>query len=603
MKSGKPWRRRDFFKTAVSSGLVVGLAGCSGNQENQGTDTGEQTTANPETPDDSVSINGFEVPKENVVSGDELADEQAIDSLELLVQPPDTTPNNFETAQFVSDTISELGVEVEVNGLNWSSYVEKIWFDKEWDFAVYEWVGRPHRLDPNFFLREMFGSDQLDSINYHQWVDEEFQETVLAQEKEPDQDRRQQLVYKAQEILHNRGPTTVIFNPEQTNAWNADRWTGVTELQGMGVINPITFRNIEPTGDKDVLTLSWDAELRDFNPFNEAGENVLVNVRMLYDRLMLPDEEALPQNQLATRVERVDDTTVEIDIREGHQFHDGVEVTAEDVKYSYNINKEYETDYTGTVSPIESISIDGDYSLTFNLSFPYQPLEIAVLSYVNIVPKHHWEDIIENKMEVDNPYDYREDEPLGSGPLQFDFWEKGDQIRLNRYDDHYDPVSYEARVMRVIPDVTTTLNQLQAGEIDMIGIYRGDKNTLADIVEGDDALDMAAVPTLGYKQLSYHQQSAPFHIPEFRRALHHRVDKDTIVNDIFNGWGTKTTNTTISTALDFWHNGELDEYAFNLQAAANELVDGGFVWDEEGTLYMPEGKTEPPSYESGDGGH
>jgi peptide/nickel transport system substrate-binding protein len=75
--------------------------------------------------------------------------------------------------------------------------------------------------------------------------------------------------------------------------------------------------------------------------------------------------------------------------------------------------------------------------------------------------------------------------------------------------------------------------------------------------------------------------------------MNHRFDKDTIVDDIYSGWGEKAPNSLVSSALNFWHDDDLQEYEFSLQAAANELVDAGFVWSEgEGKLYMPANETE-----------
>ena len=75
--------------------------------------------------------------------------------------------------------------------------------------------------------------------------------------------------------------------------------------------------------------------------------------------------------------------------------------------------------------------------------------------------------------------------------------------------------------------------------------------------------------------------------------MNHRFDKETIVNDIYSGWGSIAPNTLVSSALESWHNSELERYEFSLQAAANELIEAGFVWDEsDGMLYMPADNTE-----------
>jgi len=212
---------------------------------------------------------------------------------------------------------------------------------------------------------------------------------------------------------------------------------------------------------------------------------------------------------------------------------------------------------------------------------------------IAIIPKHKWTDIIENRMEVENPMLYQEDTPLGSGPMEFVHWNASEEVRLERFDDHFDPIAYEARNSRIIPSVQTMLTQLENGTLDMLANYRGNKDVLQDRVEANDSLSMAATTTVGFKQISYNNDRPPFHIDGFRRAMNHRFDKDTIVNDIYGGWGSIAPNSLVSSALKSWHNDELERHEFSLQAAANELIEAGFVWDEsDGMLYMPADNTE-----------
>jgi peptide/nickel transport system substrate-binding protein len=176
--------------------------------------------------------------------------------------------------------------------------------------------------------------------------------------------------------------------------------------------------------------------------------------------------------------------------------------------------------------------------------------------------------------------------------MKFVHWKKDEEVRLEKYEDHFDPIAYDARNTRIIPSVQTMLTQLENGTLDMLAHYQGDKNVLKDRVEQNDALSMDVTTTVGFKQISYNCDRPPFHIDGFRRAMSHRFNKEVIVEQIFDGWGARAPNSLVSSALDFWHNGDLEPYEFSLQAAANELVDAGFVWGEsDGKLYMPADNT------------
>jgi peptide/nickel transport system substrate-binding protein len=589
--------RRDFLKKAGAAGSTVTLAsfaGCAGgDNDGDSSDGSDGSTETVVGDGETVQMDGFQVPAENVAPAGELDDAQSISELTLIVNPPDAQPDDHETAMFVSEEIAKLGLDTTVETMTWPSQSSTVWDGEDWDFTFWQMVGRPSRLDPDEFSVQMGHSDFQTGYNYYFWEDETYDQKVMAQREELDRENRQQLVKECQQIFNERGPSTFLMYPQKTIPWNSERWEGVVELNGMGAVNMLTFSQIEPKGDKTELNIAYDQQLQALNPFDQSGEIDMIQHRMLWDRLTWPNSDAKPSPRLAEEFNWKDDTTLEVPIKQGHTFHDGEEVTAEDVKYSYDIHRDYSTYFSGPVKPVNEIAVVDDYTVEFSFDYHYAPFPMAAMGRIAIIPKHKWSDIIENKMEVDSPMLYQEETPLGSGPMKFVHWKKSEEVRLEKFEDHFDPIAYEARNSRIIPSVQTMLTQLENGTLDMLANYRGDKNVLEERVNENDSLSMAATTTVGFKQISYNCDQPPFHIDGFRRAMNHRFDKDTIVDDIYSGWGEKAPNSLVSSALNFWHDDDLQEYEFSLQAAANELVDAGFVWSEgEGKLYMPANETE-----------
>lgn len=593
-----PFDRRGFLKTAGATVTVAAFAGCAGDDNG---DAGG--SAPPGDGDDLVEMDGFSVPRDNVAPSSELSGDQEIRELELIVNPPDATPNDYETCEVIAEAASELGLDIEVNTMTWSAQSEAVWDGRDWDMTFWEMVGRPSRLDPDEFLYQMFHTDRMNGYNYYFWDGGDYDDVVENQRQEVDEDTRQPIVHECQEIIHERGPSTFILYPENTFAWNSDEWEGVVDLSGMGVVNPISFSQMQSRSDDETLVLSYDTEIQNINPFNQSGEVDMIQHRMLWDRLVWPNEDALPSPRLATELNWIDDTTLEVPFIEGHQFHDGTEVLAEDVKYSFEIHDTsldhgWDTWFTAAVEPIENIEIVDDYRVRFNLEYSFAPFLMATLGRIAIVSKQYWEDRIET-MDAGNIMDDQEEEPMGSGPMEFEHWRRDEEVSLTRYDDHFDPIDYDGRVTRIIPSVQTTLSQLEEGTVDMLGIYGGDQNVLEDRVNDSDHLSLQSTVSAGFKQVSYNNEKAPFHIDAFRRAMNHRTNKELIVEQIFDGWGDIPPNSPTSSALGFWHNSDLEHYAFDLQAAANELIEAGFMWDEEeGRLHMPADQTEAPTYDA-----
>ncbi|MGM0718360.1 MAG: ABC transporter substrate-binding protein, partial [Halobacteriota archaeon] len=350
--------RRKFLKQAGAASTTVTLAsfaGCAGD-DNDGSDDTDTEVAGADN-GDTVEMNGFQVPAENVLPQSEIDDAQEIPELTLIVNPPDAQPDDHETSMFVSEEIAKLGIDTTVETMTWPSQSSTVWDGTDWDMTFWQMVGRPSRLDPDEFSVQMGHSSFQEGYNYYFWEDEEYDDKVMAQREELDQDAREQLVKECQQIFHDRGPSTFLMYPDKTIPWNSDRWEGVVELNGMGAVNMLTFSNLEPTGDRTELNISYDQELQALNPFDQSGEIDMIQHRMIWDRLAWPNESALPEPRLAEEFNWKDDTTLEVPIKQGHTFHDGEPVTAEDVKYSYNIHRDYSTYFSGPVEPVNEITV------------------------------------------------------------------------------------------------------------------------------------------------------------------------------------------------------------------------------------------------------
>lgn len=586
-----PLERRDLLKAAGAATMTIAsFAGCAANSDDQKSDNTATAVG-----ENLVELNGFSVPDENIVANGDISDDQKIPTLSLIVNPPKSTPNDHETSKAVSEEVSKLGLGVNVETMTWPAQSSTVWDGTDWDMTFWEMSGRPSRLDPDEFLVQMFHSDFQDGYNYYFWEDDEYDKLVMQQREERDEAERKKLVKQCQQIIHERGPSTFIMYPEYVRAWNSAHWDGVVDLSGMGASNMLTYSQINPKQGKNELTIAFNEELQAIQPFDQSGEVDMIQHRMLWDRLAWPDENAQPTPRLATEFNWTDDTTLEVPIRKGHTFHDGKPVTAEDVKFSYNVHKDYSTYFSGPVKPVSSIDVVDDHTVRFNFEYHFAPFPMAAMGRIAIVPKHKWTDIIENKMQVDSPMLYQEDEPLGSGPLSFAHWRKSEEVRLEKNADHFDPVNYDARNTRIVSSTQTMVTQLENGTVDMLAAYPGDKNVLKDKVENADNLSMTATTSVGFKQISYNNDRPPFHLDSFRRAINHRFPKETIVNEIYDGWGSLPPNTPTSSALEDWHEGSVEPYVFDLQAAANELVKAGFVWDEQNKkLHMPSDKTAVP---------
>ncbi len=210
-----------------------------------------------------------------------------------------------------------------------------------------------------------------------------------------------------------------------------------------------------------------------------------------------------------------DGMTYRFKIRTGVQFHNGDELTPEDVEYSFE--RGMVQDYgagpqwmlfeplfgIGTLSsrtddgliPLEEIEskveVDGDW-VQFNLATPYEPfLQILSNTWGSIVDKD-W--CIENGDwdGTEASYEALNDPPSGGSPLQsimngtgpfeLERWEEGVETSLIRNDNYWrEPASLERVVIQVVEEWTTRRLMLEAGDADLVDVPRANIDELEGV--------------------------------------------------------------------------------------------------------------------------
>jgi peptide/nickel transport system substrate-binding protein len=221
-------------------------------------------------------------------------------------------------------------------------------------------------------------------------------------------------------------------------------------------------------------------------------------------------------------------------------WHDGVDVTAEDVQFSFDAmaDPNMGSAYTGAfLDATESWRvIDED---TFEV-VAQEPLATFLFDLVPIfiVPEHIWRSV--------SPADWRTDpgatggDPLrviGSGPFKFQEWRQGESVTAVRNDEYHGKVPYlDAYVLRIWPDQTALVNALLNGEIDAAVLEPTDVQT----VEGTAGLQVATFPTPNFTFYLTNldpQKSTLFLDKRVRQALLSALDRESIVRDVLLGQG------------------------------------------------------------------
>jgi peptide/nickel transport system substrate-binding protein len=234
-------------------------------------------------------------------------------------------------------------------------------------------------------------------------------------------------------------------------------------------------------------------------------------------------------------------------------WHDGVDVTAEDVRFSFDAiaDPAMGSAYAGAfLDATESWRVIDDD--TFEV-VAQEPLATFLFDLVPvfIIPKHIWDSVPSADWSTD-PGATGSDplRVIGSGPFKFQEWRQGESVTAVRNDDYYGKVPYiDSYVLRIWPDQTALINALLNGEIDAAVLEPTDVQT----VEGTAGLRVATFPTPDFTFYLTNldpQKSMLFLDGRVRQALLSALDRQSIVLDILLGQGAvaQGTQPTISYA-------------------------------------------------------
>jgi peptide/nickel transport system substrate-binding protein/oligopeptide transport system substrate-binding protein len=255
-------------------------------------------------------------------------------------------------------------------------------------------------------------------------------------------------------------------------------------------------------------------------------------IRQVFDALLELDDKLVPAPALAERwTVSADQRTYTFHLRRGAKFHNGREVRAADVKYSFERAARGKRPWVfeklvgardfikGAANEIAGVRVVDDATVELRLERPFAPfLHLVAYDAASIVPRE----------EADKRGAGFASHPVGTGAFRFVSWRRDDQVALERFAEHFrGPAHVDRVVFRVIPAEATRFNEYVTGQLDVSDIPTG----RCQAVQADPKLkgDVGIWPTLGTSGLRFNVERAPFTDARVRRAIAHAIDPSIIV--------------------------------------------------------------------------
>jgi peptide/nickel transport system substrate-binding protein len=291
-----------------------------------------------------------------------------------------------------------------------------------------------------------------------------------------------------------------------------------------------------------VFTYATSQETMTFDPAIALDETELANVMNTYEPLVYPVKGKAPKPWLAERWEASEDGLVyTFYLRKGVKFHDGTELTAEDVAFSMDrmlrLKKGYSWLWVGVLDPGDTKVID-KYTVAFHLNEPFGPF-IATLVLFFIMN----EDLIMANIKPgefgkfgDYGQEFLATADAGSGPYMVESVELGDRITFRKFEDYWrgwEENQIDKIRWLVIPERATQVAMLKKGDADMVDQW----------LSPETYKDLAATPGVVVQEdpnpqlyfFHMHNKKPPLDCIYVRKAISYAYDYETTIKDIFKG--------------------------------------------------------------------
>ena len=340
----------------------------------------------------------------------------------------------------------------------------------------------------------------------------------------------------------------------------------------------------------------------------------------IYEPLITLDDDLELVPLLAEEWEEIDETTWEFTLREGVTFHDGSEFNAEVVKANIDrlLDPAVASPRAFLLEAISEVNVIDEYTVEFKLDYAFSPL---LNSLTHGAGKMISKDLIDadyenalseagEDMTVEEYYELRseggeaheevanaigndvstliEQEPVGTNYLQFDSRDPGENTVLTKYDDYWGDVStVDSVTYKVVSETGSRLAELETGTSDFVVSVQTNN---IDRVENNDEATLSRSESISLDYIGFNTSKEPLDDPLVRQAITHALDKETVMEGIYNDSGEPAIGPLAPGVIGYSEDIEALEY--DMERAQELLDEAGYSDGFDITLMVQDDNPE-----------
>ena len=266
-------------------------------------------------------------------------------------------------------------------------------------------------------------------------------------------------------------------------------------------------------------------------------------------------------------------------LRKGVRFHDGVECTAYDVKFTYDkiVDPIVGSQFRPLFEMVKDFRASDDYTFQVILRKPYVAFIYRLVR--EIIPKHLLE-------RADLKTCYFNFHPVGTGPFKFKDWSGDNQIILE-----YNPTYFEGRpyldkiMVKVYPDSRSLWTGLMRGDVDYTTFIEREDY---EVIKSDPSFKSYAVPVDIYYAIFFNTADTLFSDKRMREAVTYGIDRKDLIERVAHGYGVECSGPFYPQCFGF--NPQVFPYEYNPKKSQALLKEAGWKDEDNDGILEKEGE-------------
>jgi peptide/nickel transport system substrate-binding protein len=520
-------------------------------------------------------------------------------------------PNDYKTSlqepqvPIIGEALEALGIEWEGKPGGVSQIVGDGLRDKRThELAMWIYTPTPDRLDPREFLtrQTIDGAGANCTGSFNSYTSCEYSTDVLRSDQATSPQERRDFVTEA--FVQSAEDAAVIggLNHPRFGALNTNT-VDPSNIGNAGIaIENVNFVVNSSPIDADSIRFNADPGMAVPNPYQTTVPPVrIVWFHMVNSPLLEYDENFELGLSLAESWEVSDDgTEYTFELEPDAEFHNGDQVTAEDVKFTYeHIYANPDVYPKAQDIPLESVETDGDTTVRFQFSRPYPPFTVVDVRRWGIFHKRSFEE----SGKADDPANTNLDEFIGSGPWEVNDLNEGQFLSLVPSGTHprHDPD--HNLILEVFQGAQAAFQSFNQGSID---VFLSIPPNFYHRLEGESNVQREAVNGWTNIILVPQHSFPPFQYKEIRMAVGMALNRQKLNQVAFRGEASMQNHgVPVAKSHPFFDEDEIpvftDDMTGDVEGARQLLSDAGYTWDDDGNLYYPSGTNVSPRWPEGEG--